>query len=193
MEALVTRVGRKENPYLVEFYDINCPFCAKAALDLWEELLSSGAYFELVYLPVHYAIWKDLGSLKTAEGSYLANISAFCVDDPVERTRYMLELFKITSSTRDEPKAIEEQLKYAENKFGDLRSCARRKIGSLAEDPELAYELAHEYALSIDAVVTGVPTAAIVEGGKAVEVKDGLNEVEDLVKRYLADKKKVRA
>ncbi len=193
MEALITRVGSRENPYLVEFYDINCPFCAKVALELWEELLSSGAYFELVYLPVHYAIWKDLGSHKTAEGTYLVNLSAFCVDDPVERVRYMLELFKITSSTRNEPAAIEQQLKYAEGKFGDLRSCAKSKVGRLADDPELAYELAHEYALSVNAVVAGVPAAAIVEGDKAVEVKEGLDEVENLVKRYLADKKKARA
>jgi hypothetical protein len=174
----------------VELYAVNCPFCAKSALDLWGDLLASGAYFELVYLPVHYAIWKDMGSPKTAEGTYLANLSAFCVDDPVQRVRYMLELFKITSSVRNEPKAIEEQLEYARGKFGDLKSCVRGKVGRLADDPELAYELAHEYALSIDAVVTGVPTAAIVDGGKAVEVKDGLGEVEDLIKKYLSGKRR---
>lgn len=192
MEALVTRVGRKESPYLVEFYDVNCPFCAKAALDLWNELLTSGAYFELVYLPIHYAIWKDVGSYKTAEGTYLVNLSAFCVDDPAERVKYILELFKITSSTRKEPETIEKQLRYAEGKFGDLKNCVKGKVGRLADDPELAYELAREYALSINAVVTGVPAAAIVDGDKAVEVKEGLGDVEKLVKKYLDNKRKAR-
>jgi hypothetical protein len=190
MEALVTRVGEKENPYLVEFYDVNCPFCARAALEVWGDLMSSGAYFELVYLPVHYAIWKDAGSPRTAEGSYLANLSAFCVDDPVQRVKYILELFKITASVRNEPKAIEEQLEYAGGRFGELRSCVREKVGRLADDPELAYELAHEYALSIDAVVTGVPTAGVVDRGRAVEVRDGLGEVEELIKKYLSGRRR---
>ncbi|MEZ0249140.1 MAG: disulfide bond formation protein DsbA, partial [Thermoproteus sp.] len=97
MEALVTRVGERSSPYLLELYDVNCPFCARVALNTWRDLLSSGAYFELVYLPVHYAIWKDY-SLRTAEGTYTANLSAFCIDDPVKRVEYVLRLFEVTAS-----------------------------------------------------------------------------------------------
>ncbi|CCC81720.1 DsbA family protein [Thermoproteus tenax] len=185
MDALVTRVGERDNPYLVEFYDVNCPFCARAALNVWHELLSSGAYFELVYLPVHYSIWKDLGEVKTAEGSYLVNASAFCVDEPAERVKYLLELFRVTSEVRDERKAIQRQLEIAEAKFGRLGDCLGAKLGRLAGDPELAYELAHEYALALGAVVSGVPTALLVDGGKAIEVKDGYIDVENLIKKYI--------
>ncbi|MFB6490772.1 MAG: DsbA family protein [Thermoproteus sp. AZ2] len=191
MEPLITRLGSKGERYLVEFYDINCPFCAKAALASWRDLLKSGLYVELVYLPIHYSLWKDAGSLTTAQKSFLANVSAFCVQDPRERVEYMLELFRITDEVRNEPEAIERQLEHAQRKFGDFRRCAKERLGHLAEDPELAYELAHEYALSLGGIVTGVPMAFLIEGGKVKKVADGYVEVEELAKDYVNHTTKV--
>lgn len=186
MEALITRFGERRSPHLVEFYDVNCPFCAKAALRTWPEVLSAGAYVELVYLPIHYSLWKEGGSRATGLKSYLANISAFCVRDPAERIKYMLELFGIASRARNEPEAIDEQVEYARRKFGDVEACAEAALGPLAHDPDLAYELSHEYAVSLGAVVSGVPTALLVDGGRAKKTADGYVEVEKLFKEYLA-------
>lgn len=185
MEPLITRLGARSERYVVEFYDINCPFCAKAALASWPDLLKSGLYAELVYLPIHYSLWKDVGSLTTAQKSFYVNVSAFCVQDPRERVEYMLELFRITNEVRNEPEAIERQMEHAQRKLGDFRRCAKERLGHLAEDPELAYELAHEYALSLGGVVSGVPTAFLIEGGRIKKVADGYLEVEELIKNYV--------
>ncbi|MGC9119561.1 MAG: hypothetical protein ACP5I3_11335, partial [Thermoproteus sp.] len=101
------------------------------------------------------------------------------------RIEVMVELFDIYLKTGDEPAAISKQVGRL-REMVDADKC-RERFSWAFKRPQLVADMAQEYALSFGHMVTGVPTAFLIDGGRLAKVAQGLKPTEDLLTAFLAE------